>query len=72
MSFLFSREPAKQSPLLDLELVMGLEIHPESICRPEVPGRSESGVCRDSTLRVQDLVDPSRGHADGLGQPVLA
>src|SRR3954452_8158932 len=68
----FGVQPVAKSILLDLELVPDLKIEPEPLGCAEVLGQPQRGVRRDSPIAVNDLVDPPRGDADVLGDPVLA
>jgi hypothetical protein len=57
---------------LDLQVVAGLQVYPESLGGAEVPGQPQRGVCGDAALAVDDLVDPPGRDIYRLGQPVLA
>lgn len=58
--------------LLDLKVEAGLEVEPEPVGGAEVASQPERCVGSDPTLAVHDLVDPTWGHADRDGEPVLA
>jgi hypothetical protein len=57
---------------LDLQVVAGLQVYPESLGGAEVPGQPQRGVCGDAALAVDDLVDPPGRDIYRLGQLVLA
>ncbi|NYI93196.1 hypothetical protein HNR02_006571 [Amycolatopsis endophytica] len=54
-----------------LQVVPGLEAHPELVGRAEEPGQPQRGVRGDGALAVHDLVDPARRYVDEHGQLVL-
>lgn len=58
--------------LLDLQVIASLQVHPESLRGPEVPGQTQPCVGADAALTVHDLVDPPGRDADLLRQLVLA
>jgi hypothetical protein len=49
---------------LELEVVTCLQVDPEALAGAEEPRESQRGVRADSTLAVDDLVDPPRRNAD--------
>ena len=53
------------------QMEAGLEVGPEPVAGAEVAREPQRGVCRDSALAVDDLVDPAGWDADGDGEPVL-
>ena len=57
--------------LLDFEVEASLEIHPESVGCSEESRQAKSGVGRDPSLAVNDLVDSARRHVDCHGQSIL-
>lgn len=66
------RKPPFQAPLLDLEIVARLQIHPEPFRGAEIAREAKRGVGRDCPLAVHDLVDTPWRNADVLRQPILA
>ncbi len=65
-------ETAPEAVLFGFEVVPGLEVHPELVRGPEVPGQSKRRVSTDSTVSMDDLVDPPSWDADVLRESVLA
>ena len=61
-------ELVPQSPSLQPQFVVHLEIHPELDGRTEVPGEPDGRAGCDPALAVHDLVDPARRHPDGGGE----
>jgi hypothetical protein len=55
----------------DIEVIPALEIHPKAIGCAEGSRESQRRVGGDRTLAVDDLVDASSGHGDGLREAVL-
>ena len=68
-NFLFKASP--EVIALDLEVIAGLEIEPEPIARPEVACEAQCRVSANGPRAMHDLIDPSSGHTDILGEPVL-
>src|SRR5262249_51658121 len=54
------------------EIVPRLEVHPELRLHPKEAAQSQGGICRNSSLPMDNLVNATRRHHDGLGQIVLA
>src|ERR1022692_1093974 len=51
-------EGGAEPVFLELEVVAGLEVHPESFRGAEVAGEPQRGVGGDAPLAVDDLIDP--------------
>ena len=47
-----------QPVFLDLQVITGLQVHPEPLGGAEVPGQPQRGVRGNAALAVDDLVDP--------------
>src|SRR6266702_7705355 len=58
--------------LCDLQVVMGLQVHPELRLHAKKLPEAQCCIRRDRTLALHDLVDAPRRHADALGETVLA
>lgn len=52
--------PVTQDPPFATQLVVRLQVHPELLGRAEVARQTDRRVSRDSSLAVDDLVDPTR------------
>src|SRR5690606_11139626 len=66
------RQSVGQLVLLDLEGVARLQVEPEPFRRPKESRQPQSGVGRDPTLAVHDLVDASRRNPDRDSETVLS
>ena len=64
-------EDGGEAVAFGLEVVAGLQVHPEPFGGAEVACEPEGGIGADATLAVHDLVDASRRHPDGNGEAVL-
>ena len=69
LHFLF--EAISQCHLLDFEIVMRLEVQPESRRRSKVSSQSQSRVGRDRTLPMHNFIYTTRINTDVLRQPIL-
>ena len=56
---------------LNFEVVVSLQIDPETVGGAEGSGQPQGGVGADRPLAVNDFIDPARWHVDDLGQAVL-
>lgn len=57
---------------LDPQFVALLQVQEEPLAHPPVAGQTQIGVGGDGALAQDDLVDPARRHADGVGERSLA
>src|SRR5207237_3437132 len=58
--------------LSNLQVVAGLEIHPENRCVLKVTGQPQSGICVDTTALAHDVSDLRDRHAQVQSQLVHA
>ena len=56
---------------LDLDVVTGLQVHPECLGGSEGAGEAQDRARGDAALAVDNLVDPARRNTDVLRQAVL-
>ena len=68
----FRLKSVAQLVALDIEIIPGLEIEPETVRRAEIARKPKSGVGSHRASSVDDLIDAARRDTDVLGQPVLA
>jgi hypothetical protein len=54
------------------KIIPSLQIHPELRFHPKEAAQPQGRICRDSSLTVNNLIDPTRRYAHGLSQMVLA
>ncbi|HYL81907.1 MAG TPA: hypothetical protein VEU07_13900, partial [Candidatus Acidoferrum sp.] len=52
----------------NLEIVVGLEVHPELRAIPEIEAEAEGRVRRNAASFVHDLGDSVRGNSDSFGE----
>jgi hypothetical protein len=55
-----------------LEIIPDLEIHPELCFHLKETAQSQGSICRGPSLTVDDLIDSTRRHANGLSYMILA
>lgn len=60
-----------QGTTLGPQFILRLQVHPEFLGCPEVPGQPNRSICGDSALALHNLVDPTRQYADRHGDLVL-
>jgi hypothetical protein len=67
----FLSEAIAKSIALHFKVKARLEVKPESVSRAEVPGQAKRSVGRNRSLAKDNLVNPSRRHADILSEAIL-
>jgi hypothetical protein len=56
---------------LDLQIEPCLQVEPEPVTGPKIPGQAERRIRGDRASTMHDLIDAASRHADVLGEAIL-
>jgi hypothetical protein len=68
----FTLQPVTQPVCSNIEVILGLQTEPKLWRISEVSRQAQGGICRDTALSQNNLINPARINANFKREPVLA